>query len=203
MHWSNTSWKKVLRMPAVLDASTRLGPCKARSFREDSAPLLTPGLVPPRFAPEHRVPGTGWRPGQPQLMRKDAIADKILADVHLQEPAVSPGVGLGPLNRRQLPPALASGITVKDGGTLQDRLAEVHQRVRHHPFPEVGGAARSLLGIVDREVTPSSPPAPDARAGARSSRPRQQGDSSPAARTHSVAWPSVPLLHFRILQDLR
>jgi hypothetical protein len=53
-------------MLAVLDASSGLGPSKARSFREDSAPLLTPGLVPPLFAPEHRLPGTGWRPGQPE-----------------------------------------------------------------------------------------------------------------------------------------
>ena len=50
----------------MVDASTRLGPAKARSFRGDSASLLTPGLVPPWFAPEHRIPGTGWRPGQPE-----------------------------------------------------------------------------------------------------------------------------------------
>ena len=77
---------------------------------------------------------------------------EILADVHLQEPAVSPGVGLGPPNRRQLPLALAAGVAVKDGGTFQHRLAEVHQRVMHHPLPEVGGADHSLLGIVDGEV---------------------------------------------------
>ena len=50
----------------MLDASARREASKARSFREDSASLLTPGLVPPRFAPEHRIPGTGWRPGQPE-----------------------------------------------------------------------------------------------------------------------------------------
>ena len=63
---SNTSCKKLLRMLAALIASTRLGPSRARSFREDSTSLLTPGLVPPWSAPEHRIPGTGWRPGQPE-----------------------------------------------------------------------------------------------------------------------------------------
>ena len=70
----------------------------------------------------------------------------------LATPAVSPGVGVGPPNRRQLPLALAAGITVKDGGTFQHGLAEVHQRVMHHSLPEVGGADRSLLGIVDGEA---------------------------------------------------
>ena len=58
--------QKAFRMLAVLDAATGLGPSKVRSFRGDSASLLTPGLVPPRFAPAHRIPGTGWRPGQPE-----------------------------------------------------------------------------------------------------------------------------------------
>jgi len=43
------------------------GPPKARNFREHSVSLLTPALFPPLFAPQHYVPGTGWRPGQSRI----------------------------------------------------------------------------------------------------------------------------------------
>ena len=68
-------------MRAVWDASTRLGASKAWTFREDSAPLLTPGLIAPLFASEHRIPGTGWRPGQRRIAGLSEGQDRAEPDI--------------------------------------------------------------------------------------------------------------------------
>ena len=80
----------------------------------------------------------------------DAV--EVLADVELEEEGEPPAEVPGPLQRGDPAFAPAAGERVGDQPALEDRLADVHDRVVQHPLAKTGCRDQPLLGVEDREL---------------------------------------------------
>ena len=84
---------------------------------------------------------------------EDGVVDRReeLADIRLQDVAVTAGELLAAVHGGVGALALAAGVAVVDERPLEDRLQHAGQGVMHDPVPERGGADLAGLPLVDRE----------------------------------------------------
>jgi hypothetical protein len=85
-----------------------------------------------------------------------------MPDIQLEEEREAAGELLRPPQRGDPSLAGAAGVGVRDQPALEERLADVHDRVVQHALGEAGGRDDTLLGVVNDEL-----PEPPDREGAR------------------------------------
>ena len=83
-------------------------------------------------------------------------AVEVFAYIQFQEPSVIPCEVLSPQNRRLPSLALPTGEPIVDQPAIEDRLADVHDRMMQHALVEARGRDHPLFGIPDQELLEST-----------------------------------------------